>query len=424
MTVFELTQLPDIWQEKWQAAGYHAPSLIQEKTFGPLKDGESVIGVSPTGSGKTLAYLLPLLTKVEAKQGNQLLILTSSQELAMQVTEVAREWAQAIGLTVLPLIGGASTKRQVEKLKDKPEVLIGTPGRVLELIKAKKIKTQQLQSLVLDEVDQLLKEGAFTLAAKINQTLPKQIQRSFFSATANEVIDEIRPMVTKEPLIIDVTQEDQSKGVIHHYYLNYPQRRIVDALRRFAHLPSFQALVFFNELSAMGNAEEKLLFHGLPVASLASDQNKLARKGALESFRQGKLVELLTTDVASRGLDVVDLPYVINTEVPLEKESYLHRAGRVGRMGKEGTVVTIVQDHSLKDLKKIANQLSIELKEVYLHGGQLHTEAPVIEKESKKETKIASVQKISKKTSEKLHTPVKKTKKKTKKQKDKGKRRH
>lgn len=97
---------------------------------------------------------------------------------------------------------------------------------------------------------------------------------------------------------------------------------------------------------------EKLLFHGLPVASLASDQNKLARKGALESFRQGKLVELLTTDVASRGLDVVDLPYVINTEVPLEKESYLHRAGRVGRMGKEGTVVTIVQDHSLKDLKK------------------------------------------------------------------------
>jgi superfamily II DNA/RNA helicase len=121
---------------------------------------------------------------------------------------------------------------------------------------------------------------------------------------------------------------------------------------------------------------------------------------------------------------VVDLPYVINTEVPLEKESYLHRAGRVGRMGKEGTVVTIVQDHSLKDLKKIANQLSIELKEVYLHGGQLHTEAPVIEKESKKETKIVSVQKISKKTSEKLHTPVKKTKKKTKKQKDKGKRRH
>jgi len=260
--------------------------------------------------------------------------------------------------------------------------LIGTPGRVLELIKAKKIKTQQLQSLVLDEVDQLLKEGAFTLAAKINQTLPKQIQRSFFSATANEVIDEIRPLVTKEPLIIDVTQEDQSKGVIHHYYLNYPQRRIVDALRRFAHLPNFQALVFFNELSAMGNAEEKLLFHGLPVASLASDQNKLARKGALESFRQGKLVELLTTDVA------------------------------------------IVQDHSVKDLKKITNQLSIELKEVFLHGGQLHTEAPVIEKESKKETKTASVQKISKKTPEKLHTPVKKTKKKTKKQKDKGKRRH
>ncbi len=109
------------------ASGWVSRTVLDpEKTFGPLKDGASVIGISPTGSGKTLAYLLPLLTKVEKKQGNQLLILTSSQELAMQVTEVAREWAQAIGLTVLPLIGGASTKRQVEKLKDKPEVLIGT----------------------------------------------------------------------------------------------------------------------------------------------------------------------------------------------------------------------------------------------------------------------------------------------------------
>lgn len=424
MTEFICTTWPETWQKLWHEAGFSTLSLIQEKAYDPLKEGQSVIGVSPTGSGKTLAYLLPLLGKVNPGAGNQLLILTSSQELAMQVTEVARTWGQAIDLMVQPLIGGANTKRQVEKLKAKPEVLVGTPGRVLELIKAKKIKSQQINTLVLDEVDQLLKEGQLGLAAKINQTLTKQAQRCFFSATANEVINEIQPLLDTTPLIIDVTAEDQSKGEIHHYYLDYPQRRIVDALRRLAHLPDFQGLVFFNELSAMGNAEEKLLYHGLPVATLASDQNKLARRGALESFRQGKVRQLLTTDVAARGLDIHDLPYVINTDVPLDKESYLHRAGRVGRMGKEGTVVTIVQDHSLKELKKIAKQLDITLEEVYLHGGALHTEAPVVIPEPVKHVKSKSVQKTSVKTSENLHTPAKKIKKKQKNRKDKGKRRH
>ncbi|OTN76999.1 hypothetical protein A5886_002079 [Enterococcus sp. 8G7_MSG3316] len=424
MTEFTTTTWPENWQTLWQEAGFTTPSLIQEKVYGPLAKGQSLIGISPTGSGKTLAYLLPLLGKVKPNEGNQLLILTSSQELAMQVTEVARTWGQAIDLTVQPLIGGANTKRQVEKLKAKPEVLVGTPGRVLELIKAKKIKSQQIEMLVLDEVDQLLKEGQLGLAAKINQTLTKEAQRSFFSATANEVITEIQPLVHTTPIIIDVTAEDQSKGLIHHYYLDYPQRRIVDGLRRLAHLPAFQGLVFFNELSAMGNAEEKLLYHGLPVATLASDQNKLARRGALESFRQGKVRQLLTTDVAARGLDIHDLPYVINTDVPLDKESYLHRAGRVGRMGKEGTVVTIVQDHSLKDLKKIAKQLDITLEEVFLHGGALHTEAPAVNSDPVKRVKTKTVQKTSVKTPENLHTPVKKAKKKQKNRKDKGKRRH
>ena len=127
---------------------------------------EEVVGVSPTGSGKTLAYLLPLLETVKVGEGNQLLILTSSQELAMQVTQVARDWAQLLDLQILPLIGGANTKRQIEKLKAKPEVLVGTPGRVLELIKLKKVKTQQIHGVVLDEVDQLLKEGAFGLDRK------------------------------------------------------------------------------------------------------------------------------------------------------------------------------------------------------------------------------------------------------------------
>lgn len=157
----ELTQLPEVWQQRWEKNDFNDFSLIQESTFQQLSDGLDVLGISPTGSGKTLAYLLPLLQKVVKGDGNQLLILTSSQELSMQVFEVAKEWAQDLKLTVQSVIGGANVKRQIEKLKQKPEILVGTSGRVLELIKQKKIKVQQIKMVVFDEADRSL--SAFTL---------------------------------------------------------------------------------------------------------------------------------------------------------------------------------------------------------------------------------------------------------------------
>ncbi|HPR82165.1 MAG TPA: DEAD/DEAH box helicase, partial [Enterococcus sp.] len=132
-------KLPEKWQQRWDEEGFTTPSLIQESVYRPLIEGESLVGISPTGSGKTLSYLLPTMQNVQLNEGNQLLILTSSQELGIQVAEVARQWGKDLGLNVQPFIGGANVKRQIEKLKTKPEVLIGTPGRIVELIKQKKI---------------------------------------------------------------------------------------------------------------------------------------------------------------------------------------------------------------------------------------------------------------------------------------------
>lgn len=214
------------------------------------------------------------------------------------------------------------------------------------------------------------------MVSELIKTFPNESQYGFYSATAEAVLPQIETLLSKKVRVIDVSKEDQSQGEIKHYYLKVSARKTVDTLRRLGNISGFQALVFFNQVADLGSAEEKLHFHKLPVASVTSDQSKEKRRLALEKFRQGALVELLSTDVSSRGLDIANLPFVINCEVPLTKESYLHRAGRVGRMGASGQVITFIQENTLGDLKKMTRQLDIELQEVYLYAGKLSTQAP------------------------------------------------
>lgn len=370
-------------KKNWEEAGFQQPSLIQTKVFSPITEGKNLVGIAPTGSGKTLAYLLPLLNKLEPGVASQILVLTSSQELAMQVVEVARKWLAGSVMKAQPLIGGANVKRQQEALKKKPEVLIGTPGRVLELITAKKIKAANIKTLVFDEVDQLIQGQSLQLIQKIMKAADNQAQRLYFSATADVVLDELKKLET-DLEVVDVSKEDKSQGEVQHFYLETTDRKKVDQLRRLLNLPEFWGMIFFNQLSDMGSGEEKLAFHQLPVVSLASDQSKIARKKAIEQFKKQQAQGLLTTDLASRGLDIESLPFVINVEVPLSEESYLHRAGRVGRMGQAGVVITLVSPQEKADLTKIAKKLALQLAPIYLFGGELLTEEPVRQADPKK----------------------------------------
>lgn len=368
-------QLVPFLQQNWQAAGFSTPSLIQLEVFEPITKGKNLVGIAPTGSGKTLAYLLPLLNQIKPKEANQLLILTSSQELAMQVVEVTRAWLKGSDMHVLPLIGGANIKRQQDGLKKKPEVIIGTPGRVMELITSKKLKSHQFKTVVFDEVDQLIQGQNLQLVQRIIKSLPQTVQRLYFSATADKVLSEIQQ--TEDDLtIIDVSQTDKSQGEVAHFYLEISERKKVDSLRRLLNLPAFWGLLFFNQLNDLGAAEQKLLFHKLPVASLASDQNKQLRKQAIDKLKKHQLAGLLTTDIASRGLDIEAMPFVVNVDFPKTEESYLHRAGRVGRMGNEGVVISLVTPQEVAEAKKTAKKLGITLEEVYLYGGIITTEKP------------------------------------------------
>lgn len=369
-----VTDFSESWQQRWQQK-FTKPTAIQEAVFEPLQKGEHVVGISPTGTGKTVAYLLPLLAQVKPKEGSQLLIVTSSQELAMQVATVAREWGSDLGLKTVSLIGGANLKRQQEKLKGHPEVLVGTLGRLVELMDSRKLKAHQIQSVVVDEVDQILGQGGEALLLRLLKHLNRDCQLSFFSATANNALEQIQKLSPKPVTLVDVTAKDQSKGITNHYFLRYPLRRKVDALRRILNQEQQPCLIFFNQVAELGAAEEKLLYHGLPVASLASDQGKLLRKQALGAFREGKC-SLLSTDVAARGLDIEGLSLVVNAELPVDAASYLHRAGRVGRMGKTGSVVTIIGDHQEKEFNKLLKNAGVTGEEIFLYAGHFQKENP------------------------------------------------
>lgn len=366
-----LNQLPETWLNLWQVSGFKEPSIIQEKSFGPLGERRNVLGISPTGSGKTLAYVLPLLLHIERDQGNQLLILAPSQELAMQIAKVVKEWASVLQLKTQALIGGANVNRQIEKLKKKPEIIVGTPGRVFELIKAKKIKSHLLRTIVMDEVDQLFFDAEMNRTKQIIASVSKDVQLVFYSATADRVVDEARKM-TEELVILDMTQEDTSSGKCQHYFMTLSPRKKSDFLRSFAYTPNFSAIVFFNQVMDLGNIEEKLLYERVPVVGLASDQNKQLRKLAINEFTKKHAKLLLTTEVAARGLDFEAVPYVINTEVPLSEESYIHRAGRVGRMGASGSVITFVNDATKRDYQRLMKKIDLPTKEIFIYDGEFH----------------------------------------------------
>ncbi|MFS7403478.1 DEAD/DEAH box helicase [Carnobacterium maltaromaticum] len=413
-------------QAYWEKLGYQEPSVIQEKAYEPMKNGADVVGISPTGTGKTVAYTLPILAKTIVKGGLQTVIITPSQELAVQVASVVKEWAKEVGITVQPLIGGASIKRQLEKLKQKPEIVVGTAGRILEISEMKKLKLHQVATVILDEADQLLQQDQLATVRKVVAKIPNKPQLAFFSATSNELMQDLPKWFNVEPLWLDVTAEDTSAGKVLHAYIETPNRKRTEMLKRLTQISDFRALVFINNVANLVTVAEKLSFEGVSVAVLHGEKYKTERQHALQQFRNGKVKLLLTTDVASRGLDIQGLPYVIQYDLPVAKESYVHRSGRTARMGQAGTVLTLVNERDLRDFKKVIAPLELELTRLYLFGGELMNERPeTITDEVTTKTTEKSKVKAKEKNTEQLKPSTKpaaivKKKHKKKDQKNKG----
>lgn len=356
------TNFPPIWLDQLENLHFTQFTPIQKQVFQPILAGENLLGISPTGTGKTLAYLWPSLLSLNPKQAQQLLILAPNTELAGQIFEVCKLWAESIGLSVQLFLSGSSQKRQIERLKKGPEILIGTPGRIFELVKLKKIKMMNVHTIILDEFDQLLNESQYQFVEKIIHYVPRDHQLIYMSATTK---------FTKEKMVANVSivdLSDQKLEAINHCYMMVDKRDRLTILRKFAAVPDLRALVFFNSLSDLGASEEKLIYNHVSAVSLASDVNVKFRKVILERFKNHDISLLLATDMVARGIDIENLECIINFDVPFDQEAYTHRAGRTGRMGKEGLVITLVSNPSeLKQLKKYASVSQVILKNQELY---------------------------------------------------------
>lgn len=366
-----------ILQDHFNAKGFTQQIPIQQAVWEPLVQGESIIGLSPTGSGKTIAFTLPLLANLVPKDGTQLLILSPSQELAMQTTQVVREWAALLELTVTSITGGANVKRQMEKLKTNPEIVVGTPGRVLNLLADRKLKLHNLQTMIIDEADELLTDETLRDIQDIERYTSSDVQFGFFSATDKPVFDKLADLFGTEVKTIDVRDIDNTQGVVRHGLMMVNNSQKIAMLKRFSHIKGFKALVFFNQLPNLKYAASNLKHEHVNIAVLGGTQRGTDRADALRLFRQGKVQYLLTTDVMARGLDIADLPAVINYDLPNSALTYTHRVGRTGRMGKEGTVVNFGNDHDLRKLKQLVGK-AFDLQAMYFANNKLVDQKPMM----------------------------------------------
>jgi superfamily II DNA/RNA helicase len=368
-----LADLKPFIQSNWEKANFKEATAIQTKSIPLILEGKDIIAESPTGTGKTLAYVLPILNNIDANKKNaQVVILAPSRELVMQIFEEIKKWAEGSGLTSASLIGGANIKRQVEKLKKSPQIIVGTPGRIHELIKMKKLKMHAVNTIVLDEGDQLLTPEHKNTMKEIIKTTLNERQVVLFSATLNESTESrARDLMKKNPEVIQVGLDEIPVGDVEHIYLLCEQREKIELLERIAKTVRMKALVFVKDIGNLDVLAEKLEFKGVDIHLLHSDTKKEEREAALKSMRSDNQGLLLATDVAARGLDIANLSHVIHFDVPVSTTQYVHRSGRTGRQGASGTVVSFVTEREERELKKLAKELNINLKKNRLYKGEL-----------------------------------------------------
>ncbi|MFD1124322.1 DEAD/DEAH box helicase [Lentilactobacillus raoultii] len=365
------------FKEYAKKLGYQQWTAIQKAVYTPLISGENVVGIAPTGSGKTVAFTLPLLERLRGSQGLGLIVIEPSAELAMQTQKTLLEWGKLIGLTVQGVVGGANLGRQIDRLKDHPNVLVGTTGRLMNLLELDKLKLETVQAIVIDEADNLLSEETLDPIRTLVDRAPDEVQLGFFSATQNDSLRHVNRWFNQKMTTIDVTSIDDTRGKVRHGQLEVSNRKKEQMLLRFLHLDDFKALVFFNQVSTLQKVSGFLIHrHVRETAKLTSEQNQTSRQNALRDFRKGKVRLLLTTDVAARGIDIPKLPAVINFDLPRDEKTYTHRVGRTGRMHQAGLVINMGDDHDLRRIKQLVRD-QFDLSPIYFNGNQLSDTKPV-----------------------------------------------
>ncbi len=325
--------------------GYETPSPVQAATIPVLLEGSDIVGQAQTGSGKTAAFALPMLSRIDLKKTQpQLLVLTPTRELAIQVAEAFQRYASHMrGFHVLPIYGGQDYKIQLRALRRGVHVIVGTPGRVIDHLRKGTLKLDHLQALVLDEADEMLRMGFIDDVEWVLEQTPPTRQIALFSATMPKDIRRIARKHLKNPKEISIKQKTATAETIRQRYWMVSGTHKLDALTRILEAETLDAtLIFVRTKIATVELAEKLEARGYAVAPLSGDIQQKQRERTVDQLKRGKLDIVVATDVAARGLDVQRISHVINFDVPHDTESYIHRIGRTGRAGREGDAILFI----------------------------------------------------------------------------------
>ncbi len=351
------------------------PTPIQEMAIPKLMENKDVVIQSETGSGKTLAYLLPLFAKQTAPSKTlQLLVLVPTQELAMQVHRQVEALAENSGVPLKSLVifGNVNIKGQIEKLREKPQIIIGTCGRIIELIQKKKITAHTVNTIVIDEADKMLDKQNIEGVKVIRKAVMRDTQIVLVSASISEKTLEQAGMIAKEPELVKTADTFKIPEKIQHLYIVVQSRDKLETLRKLISILHPQrTLVFINKPEEAEVAAAKLKYHKLDATFIHGTGNKQERQKAIADFSSGKVPLLIATDIAARGLHIEQVSAVFSISISDDPMDYLHRAGRTGRGESEGISVSIVTQQELPLIKKCQRKFGINMTEIVLREGKI-----------------------------------------------------
>jgi ATP-dependent RNA helicase RhlE len=352
-----------------EEAGYTRPTPIQAKAIPLVLSGKDIMGGAQTGTGKTAAFTLPLLQKLvpfatpspsPARHPVRALILAPTRELALQVFESVQTYSKHLPIRALCVFGGVDIKPQIETLRKGVEILVATPGRLLDHVEQKSVNFSQVQTLILDEADRMLDMGFIPDITRILKMLPTTRQSLLFSATFSEEIKKLADTMLKAPVLVEVAKRNTvSETITHrvHPVAEDDKRSLLISLLKRGEIG--QCIVFVKTKQGCSRLSRELVRAGIAADAIHGDKSQLERIKALDAFKQSAIQVLVATDVAARGIDIDELPHVINYELPHVPEDYVHRIGRTGRAGRMGNAISLVSSHEvglLVEIEKLVNR--------------------------------------------------------------------
>lgn len=363
MKDFEAFNISQEVKQALKEMGFEEASPIQEKAIPVILKGEDCLGQAQTGTGKTAAFGIPIIEKIEKKSFVQALVLTPTRELAIQVAAECQKIAKFKQQRIVPIYGGQSIEHQIRALKQGVQIVIGTPGRILDHLKRKTLRVDRIHTLVLDEADEMLNMGFIDDIKKIMKWVNKDRQTLLFSATMPREIRQLALHYMKSPKIISLSPKKVTAPSVHQMYFKTMEANKLDTLCRILDSTDVElGIIFCRTKKGVAELAESLQARGYLTDGLHGDLTQTQRDQVMQKFRDASIEFLIATDVAARGIDVEHVTHVINYDIPHDPESYVHRIGRTGRAGRTGEALTLVTPAEMRHLRSIENEIKMNLK--------------------------------------------------------------